>query len=52
MILCTQCQGGKTVNVQEAVKDPSGNSENFTMSGPRVADGVCQQCNGTGVQYS
>lgn len=52
MIVCTQCYGSKIVNSQEGTVDVSGNTTQFAMSGPRLAETACQQCRGTGVVYS
>lgn len=48
MVICGQCNGKLIINSQEAIMDPSGNTENLTMSGPRTADTACQQCLGKG----
>jgi hypothetical protein len=52
MIVCAQCNGGKVVNVREALTDLSGNSQHFKESASAATPSACQQCRGTGVQYS
>ena len=48
MTVCAQCNGKLVVNSQEAIVDPTANTEGFSMSGSRLADTTCQQCNGKG----
>lgn len=49
MIVCTQCNGSKGMQGQEATQDPSGNSSNFHNSfGNEPPTIPCTQCGGRG----
>lgn len=48
MIVCTQCNGGKSSIGQEARMDLSGNSETNQTPGPQPSATLCTQCNGVG----